>query len=126
MKKTYHNDAKIYRVFSPVCEYDYIGSTVEPLNILLRKLKLKAKAFRTSIEEDMKKQVELPPNLKRYKRRTTEFDPLYEAMEQYGYDHWRIELLKEFQCENRYELECEASKIMIQRQKREKIPDALN
>ena len=70
----------------------------------------------------MKKQVELPAHLKKYKRRTTEFDKLYEAMELVGYDLWRIELIKEYSCDNRHELKCECSKIAIQRL-RDKIPD---
>ena len=43
-------------------------------------------------------------------------------MELYGYDQWRIELIKEYSCENRYELECECAKIAIQRLK-DNIPD---
>jgi hypothetical protein len=115
MKKTFQNDAKIYRIFSTLCDYEFYGCTVEELSLYLRKLKIKAKAFRKSIDDDMKKQIELPKHLKKYKRRTTEFDKLYEAMEVCGYDQWRIELIKEFQCDNRYELECECSKIAIQR-----------
>ena len=117
MKKNFQEHSKIYRIFSTLCDYEYFGCTVEELSLYLRKLKTKAKAFRTSIEEDLKKQVELPAHLKKYKRRSTEFDKLYEAMEQYGYDQWRIELIKSYQCESRYELECECAKVAIQRLK---------
>ena len=122
MKKTFQEHSKIYRIFSPLCEYEYFGCTVEELGLYLRKLKIKAKAFRTSIEEDLKKQVELPAHLKKYKRRSTEFDKLYEAMELVGYDQWRIELIKSYQCESRYELESECAKVAIQRLK-DNIPD---
>ena len=122
MKRTSQEHSKIYRIFSTLCDYVFFGCTVEELGLYLRKLKIKAKSFRKSIDDDMKKQVELPAHLKKYKRRTTEFDKLYEAMELVGYDQWRIELIISYQCESRYELECECAKVAIQRLK-DNIPD---
>ena len=115
MKRTFLEDSKIFRVFSPLTDYECVGNTVEPLNIILRKLKYNSSKFRKSIDEDAKKQVELPSNLKKYKSRTTHYDELYKVMEEFGSQSFRIELLKEYQCNSKFELESETAKICIQR-----------
>ena len=43
-------------------------------------------------------------------------------MEQYGSQSFCIELLQEYQCNSKYELDCETAKVAIQRL-RDKIPD---
>jgi hypothetical protein len=115
MKRTFHEDSKIFRVFSPLTDYECVGNTVEPLNIILRKLKYNSSKFRKSIDEDAKKQIELPSNLKKYKSRATQYDELYQLMERFGSQSFCIELLKEYQCNSKYELDCETAKIAIQR-----------
>ena len=115
MKRTFQENSKIFRVFSPLTDYECVSNTVEDLNIILRKLKYNSSKFRKSIEIDAQKQVELPPNIKKYKSRATQYDILYEKMEEFGTQSFCIELLKEYQCNSKFELDCETAKICIQR-----------
>lgn len=86
MTRINYNNSKIYRVINSIDDYVYIGATVEPLTKMLIKHRHYSKVGRVR------------------KNNADGLNELYQKMNELGYNNFYIELLEDFKCGSKEEL----------------------